>query len=100
MKAEAWLSEWKTAGIGFPPRSRTMTTTLRLKNTAPPSNMGAALVFEKMDTFPEQHDKSVIGAFTIVLAVSTIGLWLATNRFWSAGERELKLLAETSAAQS
>jgi hypothetical protein len=30
MKAEAWLSEWNTAGTEFPPRSRTITTTLRL----------------------------------------------------------------------
>ena len=30
MKAEAWLSEWDTAGTEFPPRSRMMTTTLRL----------------------------------------------------------------------
>lgn len=62
--------------------------------------MGAALAFEKADIFLERHDKSVIGAFTIVLAISTIGLWLATNKLWSAGERQLELLAETSAAQS
>jgi hypothetical protein len=30
MKAEAWLSEWKTAGIELPPRSRIITTTLGL----------------------------------------------------------------------
>ena len=27
-------------------------------------------------------------------------MWLATNKLWEAGERELKLLAETSADQS
>jgi hypothetical protein len=43
------------------------------------------------------NDKVIIGAFTIVLAVSTIGLWLATvslqrttNSLWEAGERQLR----------
>jgi hypothetical protein len=70
------------------------------KKYCPAFHMGAALVFERTDRFLEAHDKSVIGAFTIVLAISTIGLWLATNRLWSAGERQLTLAAETSAAQS
>ncbi len=57
---------------------------------------GAALVFEKVDSFLEHHDKSVVGGFTIVLAISTIGLWLATNRLWQAGETQ-RLLAENTA---
>jgi hypothetical protein len=69
------------------------------KNTAP-LHVGAKLAFEAVDTFLERHDKSVIGAFTIVLAISTIGLWLATNKLWRAGERQIELAREASSAQS
>lgn len=55
----------------------------------PAFHTGAALAFEKVDGWLERHDKSVIGVFTIVLAISTIGLWLATNKLWAAGERQL-----------
>lgn len=48
----------------------------------------------------DDNDKAVVAGFTIVLAISTIGLWFATNRLWAAGERQLTLLGETSAAQS
>jgi hypothetical protein len=66
------------------------------KKYCPTFHMGAALVFERVDAFLEHHDKSVVGGFTIVLAVSTIGLWLATNKLWRAGEVQ-KLLAEDTA---
>jgi hypothetical protein len=48
----------------------------------------------------DDNDKAVVAGFTVVLAISTIGLWLATNRLWSAGERQLELLAKTAASQS
>jgi len=64
-----------------------------------PFHVGAALAFEKTDRWLEAHDKSVIGAFTIVLAISTIGLWLATNKLWrsadataEAQERDTRIL--------
>jgi hypothetical protein len=45
----------------------------------------------------DDNDKVIVAAFTVILAVSTIGLWLATNalqcstqRLWDAGERQLK----------
>jgi hypothetical protein len=44
----------------------------------------------------DDNDKGVIAAFTAVLAVSTIGLWLATIRLWRAGETQ-RLLAEDTA---
>lgn len=66
----------------------------------PAFHIGAALVFEKANAFLEAHDKSVVGGFTIVLAISTIGLWLATNKLWDAGERQLQLLTESSAEQA
>jgi hypothetical protein len=34
--------------------------------------------------FIEEHDKGIVAFFTIVLAVSTIGLWLSTGALWSA----------------
>jgi hypothetical protein len=70
------------------------------KKYCPAFHTGAALIFERVDSFLEHHDKSVVGGFTIVLAISTIGLWLATNKLWAAGERQFELLAQTSAAQS
>jgi hypothetical protein len=70
------------------------------KKYCPAFHTGIVASLDAIDGFLERHDKSVIGAFTIVLAISTIGLWLATNRLWSAGERQLDLLADTSATQS
>jgi hypothetical protein len=34
----------------------------------------------------DDNDKAVVGAFTVVLAISTIGLWLATIGLYQAGE--------------
>jgi hypothetical protein len=34
------------------------------------------------------------------LAISTIGLWLATNKLWVAGEKQFGLLSESSTSQS
>jgi hypothetical protein len=70
------------------------------KKYCPAFHVGAALALEKTDHWLERHDKSVIGTFTIVLAISTIGLWLATNKLWAAGEKQFGLLSETAAAQS
>jgi hypothetical protein len=36
----------------------------------------------------DDNDKAVVATFTAVLAMSTIGLWLATNKLWRAGERQ------------
>jgi hypothetical protein len=66
----------------------------------PAFHTGLAVFFERTDHFLEAHDKSVIGGFTIVLAISTIGLWLATNKLWAAGEKQLEVLSESAAAQS
>jgi hypothetical protein len=70
------------------------------KKYCPAFHTGAALVFESADAFLERHDKSVVGFFTIVLAISTIGLWLATNKLWVAGEKQFGLLSESSTSQS
>jgi len=46
------------------------------------------------------NDKAVVAGFTIVLAISTIGLWLATIDLYRAGERQIEFLRESSEAQS
>jgi hypothetical protein len=51
----------------------------------------------------DDNDKAVVAAFTVVLALSTIGLWLATNRLWAAGEkqsREMQRSIEAAEAMS
>jgi hypothetical protein len=47
----------------------------------------------------DDNDKAVVAGFTIVLGISTIGLWLATNKLWEAGERQLKHLGDTAAME-
>jgi hypothetical protein len=64
----------------------------------PPFHMGIIGSLDAVDGFLERHDKSVVGGFTIVLAISTIGLWLATNNLWRAGE-EQRASSERIAAQ-
>ena len=57
------------------------------------------MVFKRTIKVLEDHEKSVVGAFTIILAISTIGLWMATNRLWEAGENQLRHLSETASVQ-
>lgn len=66
----------------------------------PAFHTGIVAAINALDGILERHDKSVVGGFTIVLAISTIGLWLATNKLWVAGEKQFGLLAETAIAQS
>jgi hypothetical protein len=51
---------------------------------------GTLIVFERGYNWikHDDNDKAVVGAFTVVLALSTIGLWLATNKLWAAGEKQ------------
>lgn len=39
----------------------------------------------------EAHGEAVIAAFTIILAISTIGLWSSTHALFKAGERQIEL---------
>jgi hypothetical protein len=82
------------------PEHSRQTTKLDDPKYCPAFHNGVEILFERTDHFLEVHDKSVIGAFTIVLAISTIGLWLATNKLWAAGEKQFELLAETAVQQS
>jgi hypothetical protein len=45
-----------------------------------------------------EHGEAVTAAFTVVLAVSTIGLWNATRQLWKAGERQIELARLTAEA--
>src|SRR6266852_2159167 len=59
---------------------------------------GTLLTFERgVDWIKhDDNDKAVVAGFTVVLAISTIGLWLATIKLWKAGEAQ-RLLAEDTA---
>ncbi|MCW5694944.1 MAG: hypothetical protein KIT48_21510 [Pseudolabrys sp.] len=38
-----------------------------------------------------ENGEAIIALFTVILGISTIGLWNATNRLWEAGERQMRL---------
>jgi hypothetical protein len=77
------------------------------KDDCPAFTMGTLILLGRLDHFFESHDKSIVAGFTIVLAISTIGLWLSTaalqrttNALWVAGERQLEMtLMSAEAAQ-
>jgi hypothetical protein len=50
--------------------------------------------------FVEKYREAVIPFFMVVLAVSTIGLWLATLRLLEAGDAQLRYMEETADARS
>jgi hypothetical protein len=50
-------------------------------------------------TFLKENGEAITALFTIILAFSTIGLWLSTNRLWDAGERQLKVVQDNFARQ-
>lgn len=41
----------------------------------------------------DEHGEAVIAAFTIILAISTIGLWRSTRKLWEAGEKQIAVAA-------
>lgn len=50
--------------------------------------------------FLKENGEAITAFFTLVLAISTIGLWLATRALWRAGDAELEHLKEASERQS
>ena len=46
-------------------------------------------------TWLERHGEAVIAAFTIVLALSTIGLWRATRKLYEAGEQQIAAVGDS-----
>jgi hypothetical protein len=99
-EALSWVPVPDLSPCLIQPEDREQPTSDGDKKYCPAFHTGAAVVFENVDSFLEHHDKSVVGGFTIVLAISTIGLWLATNKLWEAGEKQFGLLSESAAAQS
>jgi hypothetical protein len=57
----------------------------------PAFHAGVVAALEAIDGMLESHDKSVVAGFTVVLALSTIGLWLATRKLWEAGEKQTRI---------
>jgi hypothetical protein len=49
--------------------------------------------------FVEENGEGIIASFTIILAISTIGLWLATGKLWGATNATLIHAKETSENQ-
>jgi hypothetical protein len=54
------------------------------KKYCPTLYMGAELLFGRVEAWIEDHDKSIVAAFTIVIGVSTCLLWFATYKLWGA----------------
>ena len=54
----------------------------------------------KVGKILDDHNGAVTAVFTIVLAISTIGLWAATRRLWVAGERQFRHARASALAQS
>jgi hypothetical protein len=61
--------------------------------------VGSLIILKRADGLISRHDKSIVAVFTVVLAFSTIGLWISTNRLWEAGEHQLTHLRETADRQ-
>lgn len=56
---------------------------------------GASIVLEPF----EHHDKAVTALFTLVLAISTVGLWVATFFVWRSGEKQIDLARQNATRQ-
>ena len=51
-------------------------------------SVGSQILLARFDTFMERHDKGIVGSFTILLALSTIGLWWSTRELWKTTRDE------------
>jgi hypothetical protein len=52
-------------------------------------------VWQLVGSFDE-HNGAFTALFTIVLSISTIGLWRATNKLWEAGERQIEVAGRSA----
>jgi hypothetical protein len=43
-----------------------------------------------LGNFFDTHDKGIVAAFTAILAISTIGLWLSTQQLWKITDKMLR----------
>src|SRR5207302_11104060 len=64
------------------------------QHSCPTFFVGSLILLGRFDRFIEHHDKGIVAAFTVVLAISTIGLWRSTARLWhetrATGERQIR----------
>ncbi len=58
-------------------------------NDCPTFFVGSLILLGRLDKFISDHDKSIVAGFTIVLAVSTIGLWRSTRKLWAVTDKTL-----------
>jgi len=70
------------------------------RGECPTFHEGLGILSERLDSFVERHVTSIVTAFTIVFAVSSIGLWLATIRLWRASDEQRKLSERNAAERS
>jgi hypothetical protein len=54
---------------------------------------------EECKSFWEKSTSDPVALFTLVLAVSTVGLWVATGLLYSAGERQYRHMRRSAATQ-
>jgi hypothetical protein len=59
----------------------------------------ASLIFVLGDFF-EANDKGIVAAFTVILAISTIGLWTATINLYKSGEKQIRSSRQIAAIQA
>jgi hypothetical protein len=101
--AEA-LSWWTAGGLGpclIQPEHNQQTANDDKEQDCPTFFAGSLLLSQRGVEWikSNDNDKAVVAGFTIVLAISTIGLWFATIDLYKAGERQIEFLRESSEAQ-
>ena len=97
------LSWWTLLGPGpclVGPEQHQQSGSNDNQKTCPTFLVGSTIFIGRVDRFIARHDKSIIAVFTIVLAISTIGLWLSSYEMARAGERELEAFKAVSNRQS
>ncbi len=50
--------------------------------------------------FFETHDKGIVAAFTVILALSTIGLWISTRNLYKGSEIQIRTSRKIAAIQA
>jgi hypothetical protein len=58
-----------------------------------------SLIISAGDFF-DSHDKGIVAAFTVILAISTIGLWLATISLFRSGENQIRSSRQIASIQA
>ena len=97
------LSWWTASGPGpclISPQQYQTAPNQNNQESCPTFFVGSLVILGRVDRFIANHDKSIIAVFTIVLAISTIGLWLSTYEMAKSGDRELEAFKAASERQS